>query len=105
MCFNAISIILFCGPNEKPHGVRGLSEHYHLQIYSKLGYGKCTIIRITCALIACTNMLDKPWFIVSDPTSQPHYQPVENFTQWDVLVSFNNWNIIHVHSNQTNQKP
>ena len=33
----------FCGLHVKPHGVRGLSKHYHLQLDPKLGHGKCAI--------------------------------------------------------------
>ena len=51
----------FCGPYSKPHGVRGMSKHYHLRFYPKLGMGVCPIRRIPCACVACTSMLEKPW--------------------------------------------
>ena len=30
-----------CGPHYKPHGARGVSKHYHLRFYTKLGNGVC----------------------------------------------------------------
>ena len=33
----------FCDPHEKPHGVRGLSKHYHLLLDPILDNGKCEI--------------------------------------------------------------
>ena len=57
---NKSSTLPFCGPHTKPHGVRGLSKHYNLSFDPKLGHGICAIIRITCACVACTSMLDKP---------------------------------------------
>ena len=84
-------VFSFCGPHEKHHGVIRSSKDYHLRLEPKLGNGKCAIRRITCACIACTNMLDKPWVIVSDPTRQPRYQPVEDCTYWPVIGSFGNW--------------
>ena len=83
--FQALS---FCGPHTISHLVRGLSKHYHLQLGPKLGHGKCAIRQTPYTRISCTNMLDKIWVIGSDPTSQPHYQPVEDCTYWHVLGSF-----------------
>ena len=40
------------------------------------------------------NMLEKPWVIGSELTRKPRYQPVEDCTYWNVLGSFNNWNMI-----------
>ena len=50
----------FCGPYSKPHGVRGLSKHYHLRFDLKLGMVICAIRHIPCACVAFTSMLDKP---------------------------------------------
>ena len=61
----------FCVKHAKSHGVRGSSKHYHLQLEYKLGNGKCEIRWTPCVCIDCTNMLDKPWVIVSFPTRQP----------------------------------
>ena len=52
---------LFFGPHAKPHGVRGLSGHYCLRLYPKLGHGKCVMRKIPCACISCISMLDKPY--------------------------------------------
>ena len=49
----------FCGPHSKPNGARGLSKHYNLRFDPKLGNIICEIIRIPCACVACTSMLDK----------------------------------------------
>ena len=51
----------FCGPHSKPHVARGMSKHYHLRFDSKPAMGECTIIRISCACVACTSMLEKSW--------------------------------------------
>ena len=39
-------------------------------------------------------MIDKPWNHGLEPHQQPHYQPVIYFTYWQLIGSFNNWNII-----------
>ena len=36
----------FSGPYSKPHGVRGLSKHYHLRFDPKLGMVICAILCI-----------------------------------------------------------
>ena len=51
----------FFDPYSKPHGARGLSKHYHLRFDPKLAMGVCAILRIPCACVAFTSMLDKPW--------------------------------------------
>ena len=65
-------LLSFCRPQAKPHGVRGLSKHYHLLLDPKLGHGKYTIRRIPCACISFTNVLDKSWYYGVDPTKQPY---------------------------------
>ena len=94
-------VLPFCGPHEKPHGVRRLSKNYHSQLNPKLFYGKCAIRKIPCACISCTNILDKPWNMGSNPTMQIRYQPVENCTYCPALVYFNNWNIIKFNNKTT----
>ena len=74
--FQAFSV--FFGPHAKPHGVIGLIKHYYLRLDPKLGHVKCAIIHIPCPYIACTNMLDKPWVIGSDPIRKLCYQPAED---------------------------
>ena len=56
-----------CGTYYKPHGASGFSKHYHLTFDPKLAMGICAIIRIPCACVACTSILEKPW-IYSIPT-------------------------------------
>ena len=94
----------FCVPHAKPHGVRGPSKHYQLKLDPRLGNGKCAIIQIPFVCIACTNMLDKPWVIGSEPTRQPRYQHVEECTYWTVLGSSNNWNIIQFTNKTTREE-
>ena len=43
-----------CGPHSKPHGSRGMGNHYHLRFDTKLGNGVCAISRIPCDFVACT---------------------------------------------------
>ena len=97
--------MLFCGPHEKPHGVRGLSKNYHLQLDPKFGHGsKCTIQRITCDCISCTTILDKSLAYKVDPKKYPHYQPVVGCTHWPVLGSFNNCKIIQFSNKATSSE-
>ena len=58
---NQFPALPFCGPHSKPHGARGLSKHFNLRFYQKIGNGICEICRIPCAFVACTLMLYKPW--------------------------------------------
>ena len=51
---NQFTELSFCGPHSKHHGARGLSKHYHLRFYPKIGMGVCAILRIPCACVACT---------------------------------------------------
>ena len=76
---------------QKPHGVRGLSKHYHIQFNTKLGH---EILQIISAWDKCTYMLDKPWVTGLTPQQQSCYQPLHDFTYWPVLGCSNNWNII-----------
>ena len=58
---NQFTELSFYGTHSKPHGARGLSKHYNLRFDTKIGMGVREIIRIPCACVACTSMLDKPW--------------------------------------------
>ena len=93
---NQLRALPFFGPHSKPHGARGLSKHYHLRFYTKLGMGTCAIRRIPCACVACTSMLDKPWISGITSDKQERYKPGTKCTYWSVLGSFNNWNIIEL---------
>ena len=68
-----ISHCFFPGPHAKPHGVRGLSKHYYLQLYPKLGHGKYSIKRIPCSCIAFTTMLNNQRDYKVDSNKQPRY--------------------------------
>ena len=83
---NQFPSLLFCGPHSKPHGTRGLDNHYHFRFYPKLGMGVCAIRRIPCACVACTSMLDKPWISGIKLDQQDWYKPVTKFTDWPVLM-------------------
>ena len=91
----------FCGPHCKPHGAKGFSKHYHLRFDPKIGNGICTIIRIPCACVACTSMLEKPWISGIPSYEQESYKPVTNCTYWPILWYFNNRNIIKLSQKST----
>ena len=84
----------FCGPHSKPHFTRGMGKHYHLCFFPKLVNGICAILRIPCACVAFTSMLDKPLIYGIPSYEQERYKPVTNCTYWPLLWSFGNWNII-----------
>ena len=67
----------------------------------KIGNSICAIIRIPCACIVCTSILDKPRISGIPPNEQEIYKTVTNFTYWPVLGSFNNWNIIQLSHKST----
>ena len=98
---NQLPALPFCGPHSKPHGARGLSKHYHLRFYPKLAMGECAISHISCACVACTSILDRPWISGISSDKQEHYKPVTKCTYWKVLGAFNNWNIIQFSSEST----
>ena len=85
---------LFCGPNTKLHGVRVLMKHYHMILDTKLGQVTYETYIISCVCYVCKYMLYRTWDLSISPPNQPWYQPVQVYTYWPVLVSFNNWNII-----------
>ena len=87
---NKFPALLFCGPHSQTHEARGLSKHYNLRFYPKLGNVVCAICRITCACVACTSMIDKPWISGIPSDEQEHYKTVTKCTYWPVLESFNN---------------
>ena len=63
--------------------------------------GVCVICRISCACVACTSMLYKPWISGIPPEKQERYKPVTKCTYWPVLGSFKNWNIIKLSQKST----
>ena len=95
-CFytNQFSSLPFCGPHTKPHGVRGLSKHYHMIFDKKLGHEIWAIILLPCAYAKCTSMIYKTWIHSLTPQQQLRYQPVIDFAYWPLLWSFKIWNII-----------
>ena len=93
--------LLFFVPHSKPHCTRGLSKHYHLRFYPKLGMGEFAFLHIPCSCVACTSMLDKPWISVMPLDKQERYKPFTNCTYLPVLGSFNNWNIIQLSHKST----
>ena len=56
---NQVPALPFCGPHSKPHGARGLSKHYYLRFYPKLGNGVCAICRIPCCFVVKFTMATK----------------------------------------------
>ena len=63
--------------------IRSLSKHYHLRFDPKLSNVVCVICHITCACVACTPMLDKPW-ISGIPQKT---RTISNFHQVYLLAS------------------
>ena len=86
----------FCGPHNRPHGVRRLIHQYHMSFYPKLGHWTCSICIITCAYTQCKPTIYKLWTPGMPARQQPHYQPDNYYTYWTVLVSFNNWDFIQL---------
>ena len=56
---NKFPALPFCVPHSKPHGARGFIKHYYLRFDTKPGNGVCEILRIPCACVACTSILEK----------------------------------------------
>ena len=52
---NQFPTLPFCGSHPKPHGERGLGNHYHLRFDPNLVRGICAIFRIPCACVTCTS--------------------------------------------------
>ena len=98
---NKFPELLFSGPHSKPHVARGLSKHYHLRFYPKLGMGVCAIICIPFACVACTSIIDKPWISGISSDKQERYKTVTKCTYWPVLGSLNNLNIIELSPKST----
>ena len=61
---NQFPALLFCGSHPKPHGARGLGNHYHIRFDPNIGHGICAIRRIPRACVACKPMIDKQWVSV-----------------------------------------
>ena len=93
---NQFPALPFCGYHPKPHGAMGLGKHYHIRFDTNLGHGICAILRIPCACVAFTSMIDRPWISGFQSTKQARYQPVINCTYWPVLGPYKNWNIINL---------
>ena len=51
----------FLGHNIKPHGICGLSQHYHMRFYPRLVHGAYEIRFIPCSFTFCTSIFDQPW--------------------------------------------
>ena len=82
---NQFPELTFCGPHPNHRGARGLSKHYHLRFYPKLGMVICAISCIPCACVACTSMLDKPRISGIPSDEQESYKPVTKCNHWSVL--------------------
>ena len=91
---NQLPALPFCGPHPKPHGARGLIKHYNLRFNPKLGHGIFEILRIQCACVEYTSMLNNPWTSGITSKKMARYEPVTNCKYWPVLGSYKNWNII-----------
>ena len=98
---NELPALPFCGTHSKPYGARGLSKHYHLSFYPKLGNGVCKILCIPYACATFTLMLYKHLISGIPSDKQDRYKLVTNCTYWPVLGSFNNCNIIQLSQKST----
>ena len=76
-------------------------KHYHLRFDPKLGNGICAILRLPCACVACTSIIDKHWISGIPSDEQERYKPVTKLTYCPVLGSFKNWNIIQLSQKST----
>ena len=97
---NQFPTLPFCGSHLKPHGPKGLGQHYHLCFDPNLGHGICEIHRILFTCVACTLMFDKHWISGIKSTKEAHYQPFTKCNYWTVLGPYNNLNIIELTPNQ-----
>ena len=93
---NKFPELSFSCQHPKPHGARGLSKHYHLRFYPKLGMGICAVRCIPFYCVACTSILDKLWISGTPSEKQERYKPVTKCTYWTLLGSFNNWIMIQL---------
>ena len=90
--YNPVPSLTFYGTHAKTYRVRCLRNLY---------CGTCEIFQMICECYGCTSILDKPWIPGVVPLKQILYQPVQYFTYWPVLGSFNNWNIITFYNKNT----
>ena len=67
----------------------------------KIGHIICVIRRIPCTCVARESMLDKPCISGIPSKKYSCYQYVTDCSYWPVLVSFNNWNDIHMSPKST----
>ena len=81
-----------------------MSKHYHLRFNIKVGHGICAILRIPCACVSFTSILDQPWISGIPSKKQACYQSVTNCTHWPYLGSYKNCNIIELTPKSTNFK-
>ena len=60
---NHFTELNFLGPHNKPHGLRGLGNHYNMHFDPKIGHVTYEICRIPCACTSCTSSMDQHWII------------------------------------------
>ena len=89
------------GKHNKPHGVIGLGNHYHMRFNTKLGYGTCDVYSIPFACPPCTYMIVQPWTPSVLEHQQPRYKSVKYYTYWPVLGYFKKWNIFQLSHKST----
>ena len=66
------------GPNNKPHGVRGLGKHYHMCFDTKIGHDTCETSCIPFACTLYTYIIDQPRVPGFPSWQQPCYQPIQD---------------------------
>ena len=84
-----VSRLKFLGSHNKPHGVRGLVQHYHTSFHPKLVHVTYEIRRIPYAYNLCTYSIDQPC-IPSFPAHQKsRSQPIRYCKYWTLLKLLN----------------
>ena len=84
---NQFPELCFIGPNNKPHGVRVLGNHYHMSFDPKLGHVTCAMRCIPCYCNFCTSIIHQLWIPGIPVQKQSYYRPIKYFTYLLVLGS------------------
>ena len=96
--------IKLIGTHNKPRGVRGLSNSYHMCFYSKLVHVAYAIRCIPCTLIFFTYSIDQPCITGLPAHQKLRYQLIKDCAYWPVLDSFNNCYILKLSHKETSSE-
>ena len=101
---NQFSGLHFIGPHNKPHGIHGLGNNYHMHFDNIIGHGTCAICRIHCSCTSCISIIGQPWVPGIPAHQEPRYQTIQDCTYWHVLGSVNNCKILQLSHKATSTK-